>query len=576
MQAKSAGFIAYYRVSTDRQGKSGLGLEAQRAAVGRYLAGIGGILLAEHTEVETGRRNDRPELQKALAACRKHKARLVIAKLDRLSRNVAFIATMMDAGVEFVACDNPHATRLTLHILAAVAEHEREMISARTKAALQAAKARGVRLGRNAESLATANHAAALDHANQIKGVLAQLAGSGIVGSANRSGINRTGHSNGSRRALASTECHPRHAACRTLGPRCFPSSQKSYAFPTSSLARKSVSVAAFLRVFTLSRRFVRSASKIFLLFEIPARRMLLSPVLPEKSLAMLYAPRGIGKSWLGLSIGVAVASGGSLLKWEAPSPRRVLVVDGEMPLADLQARLNSILAGLGVDVPNDRLRVLAADNSEAEINLGSPEGQQALEPHLDGVDLFILDNLSTLMTTGSEGASNSWLPMQNWLLRLRRKGVAVLIVHHAGVNGRQRGTSRREDALDTVIALRKPLDYSPQEGARFEVRLEKARALVGDGAAPFEAVVEPFTAEGGKSAIRWLARDLKPSIFEQAAALFQEGRSVRQVKTLLGISHGEAGRLRLRAAAEGLLDLGQGDEREDTEIRVDGPYRLN
>ena len=181
MQAKSTGFIAYYRVSTDRQGRSGLGLEAQRAAVVRYLAGIGGILLAEHTEVETGRRNDRPELQKALAACRKHKARLVIAKLDRLSRNVAFIATMMDSGVEFVACDNPHATRLTLHILAAVAEHEREMISARTKAALQAAKARGVRLGRNAERLAPANRAAALDHANQIKGVLAQLAGSGMT-----------------------------------------------------------------------------------------------------------------------------------------------------------------------------------------------------------------------------------------------------------------------------------------------------------------------------------------------------------------------------------------------------------
>jgi DNA invertase Pin-like site-specific DNA recombinase len=175
VQAKSTGFIAYYRVSTDRQGKSGLGLEAQRAAVGRYLAGIGGILIAEHTEVETGRRNDRPELAKALAACRKHKARLVIAKLDRLSRNVAFIAALMDAGVEFVACDNPHATRLTLHILAAVAEHEREMISARTKAALQAAKARGVRLGRNAERLASANRATAVDRARQIEHVLAEL-----------------------------------------------------------------------------------------------------------------------------------------------------------------------------------------------------------------------------------------------------------------------------------------------------------------------------------------------------------------------------------------------------------------
>ena len=98
----------------------------------------------------------------------------------------------------------------------------------------------------------------------------------------------------------------------------------------------------------------------------------------------------------------------------------------------------------------------------------------------------------------------------------------------------------------------------------------------MGDGAAPFEAAVEPFTTEGGKSAIRWLARDLKPSVFEQAAVLFQEGRSVRQVKMLLGISHGEAGRLRLRAAAEGLLDVGREDEGEEAEIAADGPYRLN
>jgi putative DNA primase/helicase len=291
---------------------------------------------------------------------------------------------------------------------------------------------------------------------------------------------------------------------------------------------------------------------KDFLALEIPARGMLLSPVLPEKSLGMLYAPRGIGKSWLALSIGVAVASGGSLLKWEAPGPRRVLVVDGEMPLADLQARLNSILRGLGADVPNDRLRILAADNSEVGINLGSIAGQQTLEPHLDGLDLLILDNLSTLMTTGSEGASDSWLPMQNWLLRLRRKGIAVLLIHHAGVNGRQRGTSRREDALDLVIGLRRPADYSPEQGARFEVHIEKARTLVGDGALPFEAMVEAFVTESGRAGVRWVAGDLKPPVLYRAAELFRDGHTVRQVADLLGVSRSEAGRLRVRQPLTG------------------------
>jgi DNA invertase Pin-like site-specific DNA recombinase len=140
-------FVAYYRVSTDRQCKSGLGLEAQQTAVRDYLNGGSWQLVAEHTEVETGKRADRPELLKALEACRRQRAKLVIAKLDRLSRNLAFIATLMDSGVEFIAVDNPHANKLTVHILAAVAAHEREMISERTKAALQATKARGRRLG---------------------------------------------------------------------------------------------------------------------------------------------------------------------------------------------------------------------------------------------------------------------------------------------------------------------------------------------------------------------------------------------------------------------------------------------
>ncbi len=140
-------FVAYYRVSTDKQGRSGLGLEAQRAAVAVHIASALGAVAAEFVEVESGRRKDRPQLAAALAAARVHRAILVIAKLDRLARNVHFVSGLMESGVEFVAADLPTVNRLTVHILAAVAEEEARMISARTKAALAAAKARGVRLG---------------------------------------------------------------------------------------------------------------------------------------------------------------------------------------------------------------------------------------------------------------------------------------------------------------------------------------------------------------------------------------------------------------------------------------------
>src|SRR5579864_1031097 len=149
MAPRLAKFITYYRVSTKRQGLSGLGLDAQRESVAAYLAGFKGKLVAEFTEVEHGTRkgNHRPQLAAALAQCRVHNATLIIAKLDRLARNVAFVSNLMESGVDFTACDFPQANRLTVHILASVAEHEAEMISTRTKLALAAAKRKGTVLG---------------------------------------------------------------------------------------------------------------------------------------------------------------------------------------------------------------------------------------------------------------------------------------------------------------------------------------------------------------------------------------------------------------------------------------------
>jgi DNA invertase Pin-like site-specific DNA recombinase len=159
-------FIAYFRVSTEKQGKSGLGLDAQREAVLAYLDGGRWTLVQEFVEVESGKRNDRPQLTAALAACKKHKTKLVIAKLDRLSRNLAFIAALMESGVEFIAVDNPHATKLTVHILAAVAQHERELIAQRTRDARNRA--------------IEANRTAATRYAANVLPVIREIQASGV------------------------------------------------------------------------------------------------------------------------------------------------------------------------------------------------------------------------------------------------------------------------------------------------------------------------------------------------------------------------------------------------------------
>jgi DNA invertase Pin-like site-specific DNA recombinase len=206
MAVHNGKYVAYYRVSTQKQGNSGLGLEAQQAAVRTYLNGGKWKLVGEFTEVETGKRSDRPKLEAALALCRKRKATLVIGKLDRLGRKLAFIANLMDSGVDFVAADCPNDDRFMLHIRAAVAEDEARKISERTKAALAVAKARGVVLGgyrggpavlteqaRQAAVEARRGAAAdrALEYAEAIEAIRAAgvTSASGIARELNRQGI---------------------------------------------------------------------------------------------------------------------------------------------------------------------------------------------------------------------------------------------------------------------------------------------------------------------------------------------------------------------------------------------------
>lgn len=176
----ASSYVSYLRVSTQRQGMSGLGIDAQRAAVDGYLKSIGGTLLEEFIEVESGSKNSRPILVQSIARAKRLGATLVIAKLDRLARNVAFVSALMEAGVEFVAVDFPAANKLLIHIMAAVAEHERMLISERTKAALAVAKSRGIRLGANGERLAERHKVAAADFAATLREPIQKAVDDGI------------------------------------------------------------------------------------------------------------------------------------------------------------------------------------------------------------------------------------------------------------------------------------------------------------------------------------------------------------------------------------------------------------
>lgn len=279
-----------------------------------------------------------------------------------------------------------------------------------------------------------------------------------------------------------------------------------------------------------------------FLSMTLPERGFLLSPILPAQGIAIMYAPRGIGKTFAALSVAVAVASGGEVFNWRAPSAKRVLYVDGEMPATAMQERLAFLVSGM-VAPPHalDNLTLITPDMQPRPMpDLTTPGGQAALEPFVKGADMLVLDNIATLCRTGKENESQSWQPMQSWLLDLRRRGMTVLLIHHAGKSGDQRGTSAREDIMDTVISLRRPREYNMAEGARFEVHLTKARGIVGDEAKPFEAHLK-----AEDNALHWHVRELEDVELQTLKKLLDEGYSVRDCAEEMGRSKSAMQRLK-------------------------------
>ena len=279
-----------------------------------------------------------------------------------------------------------------------------------------------------------------------------------------------------------------------------------------------------------------------------PPRENLLSPWLQEQGLCLLHAYRGVGKTHISLGIACAVATGSSFLKWEAERPAGVLFIDGEMPAVTIQERIAGTLATMD-GAKADNLHILTPGLQEGCIpDLGSKEGQEQIDQVLtDDIKLIILDNISTICRSTSENKSDSWSPVQEWALRMRSRGKSVLLVHHDGKGGMQRGSSRKEDVLDTVIQLTRPKSYTPDQGAMFEVHFRKNRGLHGDEVKPFEARLT--TGEEGNE---WKLKTIEESIADKITKLLDEGYSQKDIAEELEISKGYTSKLvkKIRAAA--------------------------
>jgi hypothetical protein len=284
---------------------------------------------------------------------------------------------------------------------------------------------------------------------------------------------------------------------------------------------------------------------------DFPPMEPLLAPWLCKQHLSMVYAWRGVGKTHFALGVAYAVAGGGQFLKWKADKPMRVVYIDGEMAGAAIKARVAGIVASTpdANEPPDGYLRIITPDAQEWPLpDLASLEGQAALDPCITDADLIVVDNLSSLVRCGAENEGESWIPVADWALRMRKQGKAVLFVHHAGKGGAQRGSSRREDFMDVVIKLDHAKDYKAEKGAAFLVNFEKARHLNGEDARDIEAAL--VTDENGLQS--WIWKDAELGMLDRIVALQKENPGLTQsdIANELGVNRSTVCRAFKRAIA--------------------------
>lgn len=320
-------------------------------------------------------------------------------------------------------------------------------------------------------------------------------------------------------------------------------------------LTRKRAANGATPEIAGAERAFVAADIRVVMTYPFKVRECLLSPWLRTQSLNMVHAWRGIGKTHFSLNVAYAIASGGVWMTWKAAVARKVLYLDGEMPGASIQARLAAIGLAADAEPQPGFLRILTPDMQPDGVtpNLATVEGREAINAMIDSdTALIVVDNLSALVRgAGRENDADSWESIAGWALQLRARGHAVLFVHHSGKSGAQRGTSKREDILDSVLCLKRPAGYDMREGARFEIHFEKGRDDKGEDVAAVE--VQLSTDADGRAAWAWSS--VEDTDMRRAAELKNEGASQAEIAEEMEKSRHQVTRLIKRAHEAGLTN---------------------
>jgi len=282
----------------------------------------------------------------------------------------------------------------------------------------------------------------------------------------------------------------------------------------------------------------------------LPERKWYL-PFLPEAGSAMVFGPRGIGKTFFELSLTAALVTGQNFLRWPVSEPCGVLYIDGEMALDELRGRMTALLP----EPPQAPLLFLTGEwvyhKLQRDLVLTSEEVRDEISTILDenpGIRVVILDNISCLFSGIDEDRKRDWEPIAAWLIRLRHRGLTTVLVHHSGKGGQQRGTSGREDSLDTVIQLSRPAGYDSREGCHFELNFTKCRSAKGEDVGSLDVKLEELDGQ-----LNWTWKTLEASNEEQVRALLAEGETSQKAIALeVGVSEGYVSKLvrKIKAAS--------------------------